>query len=208
MSLAESVSDEAAREAAVEIATRWHFSRFAVPELVDSSELLDWLRKFLDWSSGLYFESPALWWLLMLGLLAVALALLAHVIWSVRLAMRASEVAVPHSRAAERPPLDVDADGLAQLGRFLEAAHTMHLACIARLVESGAVRLQRYDPNPALRAQLARAPLEARDRAEFLRLLDLLEQRWFRDRAPDARDAELFGAWRALYGRLRAGRVS
>ena len=42
-------------------------------------------------------------------------------------------------------------------------------------------------------------------RGEFLQLLDWLEGRWFRDRATDARDAELFSAWRTLHARLMAG---
>jgi len=78
----------------------------------------------------------------------------------------------------------------------------MHLACVERLVQRGVVELRRHDPNRTLRVKLASASLGGAPRAEFLRLLDWLEERWFRDPTPDPRDAELLGAWRELHARL------
>jgi len=204
LTVADAVTDEGAREAAVEVATRWHYARYAIPERVDPASLLHWLSDFLAWMARLYLESPALWLLLVVGLLALSLALLGHVIWTVRLAMRANEAAQPPPRSKETARLDETAEAFARAGHFLDAAHAMHLACVERLVAGGVVELRRHDPNPTLRARLARAALSDADRDEFLRLLAWLERRWFRDRVPEPRDAELFAAWRALHARLPA----
>lgn len=202
MTLAESISDERAREAAIEVATRWHYARFAIPERFSSSDLLRWFGALLEWFANLYATSRPLWALLVFGLLATALALLGHVIWSIRRAMHASELTTAPAREPSKRRLDLEAEALAGDGRFLDAAHAMHLACVERLVLAHVVALHRHDPNPTLRARLAAARLAEAERREFLRLLDWLEQRWFRDPTPQPRDAELFAAWRALQSQL------
>ncbi|MFI5321120.1 MAG: hypothetical protein ACHQ6V_16205 [Myxococcota bacterium] len=202
MTPAEAISDERARELAAEIATRSEYAQHAIPDPASFQAVLRWFRGILDWIDALYSASFELWLLLLIGLLLTALALLAHVVWTIRLAMRANEVAPGAARAPDRRRLDLEAESLAGDGRYLDAAHAMHLACIEQLVQGGVVELRRHDPNPTLRARLARARLTGEQRGEFLRLLDWLEQRWFRDPAPEPRDAELFAAWRALHARL------
>ena len=201
MNAAEAISDERARELAVEIVSRAEYARFAVPDFA-GFDAPGWIADLLGWLARLYETAFPLWLLLVLGLFAVALGLLGHVVWTIRAAIRASDSAVAPARAAERRRLDLEAEALAAEGKLLEAAHAMHLACVERLVQRGVDELRRHDPNRTLRVKLASAALGAAPRAEFLRLLDWLEERWFRDPTPDPRDAELLGAWRELHARL------
>jgi hypothetical protein len=204
--LVDAISDERAREVALDVAARAEYARFAVPDNSVLMRLLSLLGDLLDWMAALHDRSIGLWLLIMLGLLALAAALLVHVVWTIRSALRANALAAESaSSAGERRNLARDAEALAAAGRHLDAAHVLHLACIQRLVERGVLELRRHDPNATLRQRLAGAPLAPVERGEFLQLLDWLEGRWFRDRATDARDAELFSAWRTLHARLMAG---
>lgn len=202
MSPLEAISDERARAVAVEVAARPEYARFAIPDAVPVDAFSRWLTGLLRWFDALFVESPVLWGALVFGLLALALALLAHVIWSIRLAMRTSALPPAPARGPGARRLDLEAQDLADARRFLEAAHAMHLACIERLVQGRGLELHRHDPNATLRQRLAAARLDAAERGEFVRLLDWLEQRWFRDPTPAPRDAELFEGWRALHARL------
>ena len=196
-----SVSDLHVQALAREILAREEYARFRVLEQEWLAEWLAWLARLLEGLVRLRAESPLLWALLLLGLLAITALLLAHVAYSLRAALRASGPP-PRPRSAREPELDREAEDLAAAGRFLDAAHAMHLACLRRLLDRGAVELRRHDPNPVLRARVARSRLAERERGEFLALLDGLETRWFRDRAPDAGDRTLFEAWRGLHRRL------
>src|SRR2546425_5293146 len=57
-----------------------------------------WLISFLAWLSGLWETDPVLYYAMLVGLVAVALLLLAHVAWAVR---RALAVAPPARRTAQ-----------------------------------------------------------------------------------------------------------
>jgi len=196
------LSDERARELAREILSRPEYARFRPSVLLE--RFADWLSATLNWLSALYEVNPALWYVLFLGLVGVALALLAHVVWSVRVALRAAPPAPERRPAGEPPAFDREAEHLAADGRMLEAAHAMHLACIGRLLRSGALVLRRHDPNRTLRLRVAGAPLAPELRRDFAQLLDQLEARWFRDPVPQPRDRELFESWRSLNARLGA----
>jgi len=86
VSPADSLSDERVRELAREILSRPEYARFRPSDLLE--RFGDWLSAALNWLSLLYEVNPALWYALFLGLVGVALALLVHVVWSVRVALR------------------------------------------------------------------------------------------------------------------------
>ncbi len=198
-----SVSDPQIQALAREILAREEYARFRVLEQEWLADWLAWLARGLEGLVRLRTESPWLWALLLLGLLAIAALLLAHVVYSLRAALRAPGPP-RRPRSTGEPGLDREAEDLATAGRFLDAAHAMHLACLRRLLDRGALELRRHDPNPVLRARIVRSALAERERGEFLALLDGLETRWFRDRAPAADDQALFEAWRGLHQRLAA----
>jgi hypothetical protein len=204
----DALTDERVRALAREILARPEYARFRPFQDDWMKTLGEWLAKAFGWLGELHETSPTLWVLLFMALIAVAALLLAHVVWSLRAAMIASSADAPPPVAAEPPRLDCEAEQLAAAGRLLDAAHVMHLACVGRLLLRGTVVLRRHDPNRTLRARIADARLPERDRREFLLLLDRLETRWFRDRAPDRGDRALFDAWRALHERLAAESAS
>jgi hypothetical protein len=187
------------------VASRAEYARFAGPDQAVMMRIVTLLRDLLDWMAALHDRSLGLWLLFMVGLLALSAVLLTHVVWTVRSALSASARGAEPPATGERKSLAREAEALAAAGRHLDAAHALHLACIERLVERGVLELRRHDPNATLRERLSGASVADGERGEFLRLLGWLEARWFRDRAPDARDAELFSAWRLLHARLTAG---
>jgi hypothetical protein len=201
---AAALGDESVRSLAQEILARGEYARFRPLDAEWLERLAGALAKLFEWLAGLWSTSPVLYALFMAALLALAVLLLAHVVWSVRRALSATTPPAPAARAAEAPDLAAEAAALAREGRFLEAAHAMHLASLAVLLGAGALELRRHDPNPTLRRRLARAPIPEPLRRDFLALLGPLERRWFRDRGPDPEDPALFAAWQALHGRLAA----
>jgi hypothetical protein len=196
--------DEAVRALAREIVAREDYARFRPLDAEWLARLLRRLADLIVSLSDLWETDPALYVLLVLGLAALAAALIAHVVWSVRRALSASVPAAPRP-AAPRLDLAADAAALARDGRLLEAAHALQLACLEALVRGGALELRRHEPNQTLRERLARSPLPDAERREFLALLGRLETRWFRDRAAGPDDGPLFEAWRALHDRLAPG---
>jgi len=98
-----------------------------------------------------------------------------------------------------------EARQLADVGRYLEAAHCAQLATVELLLERRWLVLERSEPNRTLRRRLNESALPAPERAEFGALLSRLEGRWFRDRVEDR---DLFDAWTALHRRLAASPAS
>ena len=195
--------DEPVRELAAEILAREEYAA-GRPDLEAWSQLLDWLTGFTRWLEGLRVEAPGLYWLVILGLLVVALGLLAHVVWTVSIALRATPPPERRERAAAPVDLGRRAEALAAEGRFLEGARQLERASLALLLEGRVIELARSEPNRVLRRRLLAAPLPEAERRELVGLIDRLERRVFRQ---GAEDPELYAAWRALYRRLASGAV-
>ena len=160
------------------------------------------LAGLFSWLDDVRIAQPALYWLLVLGLVVVALGLLAHVGWSLRVALRRPA----RARAASPAPstatvLADEAAELAGRGAYLEAAHRMELASIEILLRRGSIRLARHEANRTLRRRLAGAALPDDEHDVFVGLLDRFETAWFRDRTSDR---DLYEGWRALHARLAA----
>jgi hypothetical protein len=196
------VSDDRARALAREILARAPYARFRSLDAPWFQDLLHALDRLLAWTRHLAVAAPAVYWLLVGSLLLVALALLAHVVWAVRAALAAGAPRRESRPGAEGPSLDAEASHLAATGRFLDAAHALHLACLETLLRAHTIELRRHDPNRVLRRRLAAAALPEEARREFLELLDRLEVRWFRDRAANPTDRDLYRDWRRLHDHL------
>lgn len=195
-------SDAQLRERASEILARSEYAQYRVDEgaWMDFYRRLDGLYLEL-WErlQALHIESPALYWAILAGLFGIAVLLLVHMIWTIRIALRTS----PPPDAPEPvrgSDWGVKAEELAAAGHFLDAARCYQLASLELLIARGRLELRRSDPNPTLRERVAESALPQRAQAEFRVALDALEAQWFRDREDDP---DLFRAWRSLHGSLR-----
>lgn len=205
MGIAAVATDAEVRRVAEEVLAREEYARWRVEEhplVLLLERVIGWLDGFLDWSLDLSAASPLLGGALLAGLLLLAVALLAHVVWAVRAALRAPPPPrEPRRRAEDGPSLRARAEALAGAGRLLEAARELQLATLELLIREGWIELGRSDPNRTLRERLRRAALPEPERGELLRLLERLEALWFRDRV---NDPDLYRAWRRLLDRLEA----
>ncbi len=193
-------SDEHVRELAAEILAREDYAAGRV-DLEGWERLLRWLAEWAEWLEALRVTAPGLYWLLLAGLLLLAVVLLAHVVWTVSLALRMPPPEEPPRGARPGPGLLARAESLAAEGRFLEASRNVELATLELLLEQRVIELARSEPNRVLRRRLREAALPDPERGQLLGLLDRLESRLFRDRVEDA---ELYAGWRALHRRLSA----
>ena len=197
-------SDAQLRELAREILERDEYAQHRVDELAQfriAQWIAEQLRALLGWIDGLRDVSPGLYWVFVAALAVLALALFAHMVWSLRVALRppvieATELAPQRSR-----DFRAEAEALAARGGYLEAARRYQLGCLQLLLERGVLELERADPNRILRSRLAAAPLPVGLRDTFRGLIDRLEAQWFRDRE---NDPELYRAWRELHAALGA----
>jgi hypothetical protein len=200
-------ADETVRALVAEVLARAEYARFRTFEAESFQEILRWLARFLEMLDSLSTTNPVLHAVLLVGLLLLAALLLAHIVWSVRVALAATAPLPPAQSAPSGPDLAAEAAALAGAEHFLDAAHTLQLACLGEMLAGGALELARHEPNRTLRTRLAKARLPEAERREFETLLGRLEARWFRDRAADPGDRDLFTAWRDLHRRIRAAAV-
>lgn len=157
------------------------------------------LRAFFERMAILQAEQPVLYWTLLLVLLLLAVALLVHAGWTVRVALRASAGTAPEDRHGE--PLDYRALAarFAARGDHLEAARHVQLAVLELLVARRVIPLARSDSNAVLRQRLRAAPLPEQEQHECLGLIGRLERACFRDHAGSE---DLYRAWCGLHERL------
>jgi hypothetical protein len=160
-----------------------------------------WSGDLLRWLAALRTDAPAIYWTLVAGLFIVALALLVHATWTVRVALRARGTA-PVTARASRTDFATLAAALAARGEYLEAARHVQLAVLELLLARRVIALERSEPNAVLRARLRAARLPDADRAACVTLLDRLERAWFRD---STASRDLYDDWRRLHGRLADG---
>ena len=191
------------RELAEEILARDEYAQWRIFENEAAFSLLDWLRDYLSWIDELSVAEPFLYWSLLAGIAIVAIGLIAHIAWTIRLAVRASE-AIDRSDGTLRalPNFAAEAEALAAGGHFLEAARQLQLGCLRLLAERGFVEIARHDPNRVVERRVAAAtglPIEVR--STFAECIHELERSWFRERRATR---ELYERWRALHISLDA----
>jgi hypothetical protein len=196
--------DDRVRALASEILSRGDYARYRVDEKAwrDLFERLQgWWHSFEVWLAGLADTSPGLYALVVVGAFLLAALLLGHALWSVRAALRASPAREP---LPPEPSADFSDEvrNLASSGLFLDAARALQRACLRLLIERGQLELARADANRTLRRRLAGTRLPESQRRELARLIDLLEERTFRD---GTQDAALYQSWLRLHGALRRG---
>jgi hypothetical protein len=193
--------DREVRALAQEILERPEFAYWRSLEVDFLLAIERWIESYLGWVQHLRIESPPLYWLFISALLLTTLALLAHVVLSLRAALALPVPDSPELELAAPPDWAAEAERLAAQGRFLEGAHQLVLGSIQLLVGSGRIDLTRAEANPVLRERVRGSNLPPHQRSRFLGLLDAFEERWFRDRIEDD---QLFRDWSDLHAELRA----
>ncbi|MGH7933909.1 MAG: hypothetical protein ACREQN_12200 [Candidatus Binataceae bacterium] len=193
-------SDAAVRKLAHDILARPEYAHAANPKLV----LLAWLRRLFEWSARfdlLRVSVPALYWTIIAVFAIVLFALIAHIIWALRMALRAPR---PVSRAIaseSAPDLAAEAEALAATGRYLEAAHRLMIASFRALAEQSVIELRPDRSNRWIRGALRGSSLAENLAIEIDGLVERTERRWFGDRA---NDPDIYLQWRSTFARLSA----
>lgn len=197
------IGDRAVRERAAEILMRPDYARFRAMPAELLRELLELFASWMTWLAELHERSPALYFTLLLGLLAVAALLTTHVIWSLRAALR---MPAPVEHAVTRAERDfvAEARALATGGDYLEASHRLLLASLAHAGRNRLVELKPNDGNQAVCRKLRRAPIPADLRERWIELIARTDALWFGARA---QNPELYAAWRAVYAQLTGSAV-
>jgi hypothetical protein len=194
--------DETIRAAARAVLARDEYAQFRLGDSIPDwlAALERWISDYLEWTRALSDTSPVLFALLVGGLSLLSLLLIAHVVWSLRVAMRGR----PAATSGGSPPPARDfaalAAQLAARGETLEACRALQLACLELLVGRGALALARHDSNSTLRDRLRGSSLPAPLRDDLIAGIDRLERSWFRDREPSP---DLLALWRRVHNGLR-----
>lgn len=166
----------------------------------------DLIHRILAWIDNLgvlRFKDPFLYWTIMIALVLVFVALVAHLVWTLRAALRAPE---PPDRPVvggrTMPDLAREADALAADGRYLEAAHRLMLASFRTLAENSVIELSPERSNRWIRAALRESSLAQPLAVELDALVERTERKWFGERANDPR---IYAEWRSAFERLTSG---
>jgi len=201
------MSDAAVRELAGKILARPEYAGATGAHSKLESWLFRFLERILHWFSGLELlrdSSPILYWLIVIAIAAVSVALIAHVTWTIWIAMTAPEPASSErASGASMPDLAREAESLAASGRYLDAAHRLMLASFRTLGERSVIELRPDRSNRWIRAALRGSTLTDNLAVEIDALVEHTERRWFGDRARDsANDPEIYTRWRSAYEQL------
>jgi hypothetical protein len=224
-------SDEEIRALAQEILAGEPYARWREGPSAAARALAELGRSVADAAQALWARLPAAWTEYLAGIwerlragvqrgveqgadepwvrvaLAIALgAVVALLVAQIALALRSMRsLPGPGRRRPGGARVEEDLDNLAARlaaeGRHVEAAHCVQLSALALLLDRGWIELGPFEPNRTLRRRLAGSPLPGELAREFVRLLDRLEETWFRDRRAGG---ELYDAWRRLRDRLGA----
>jgi hypothetical protein len=199
------MSDAAVRELAEKILARSEYANASGAQVQAQSWLLRLLERILHGFTGLELmrdSSPVLYWLIVLGIAATCAGLLAHVTWTIWIAMTAP-APVARTVSADSPDLALEAESLAAGGRYLEAAHRLMLASFRTLAERSVIELRPEHSNRWIRAALRRSTLGGNLAAELDSLVERTERRWFGDRSRDSsNDPEIYARWRTAFAQL------
>jgi len=193
------LSDTAVRKLTAEILSRPEFSpaNYKLPSWVE------WARRFRQWLEKIQLlrdSDPLLYWMVVGIVALVSTGLVAHMIWSLRIAMSASESFardLPSGHSA--PDLAREGRALAASGNYLEAAHCLMIASFHALADHSIIQLRPDRSNRWIRDAVRKSPL-ARGLADEIDALVLCtERRWFGGRE---NDPDIYAQWLSALERL------
>ena len=192
------LGDEQIRTLAAEILSRDEYFRPGIAEEA-WRVVLARILGFFDFLDALRIASPLIYWAILCGLLLTSLLLLAHVVWTVRIALRMPRPQASDSGRPSGPGFLEQAESLAREERFLEAARRVELAALELLLRRRVIELSRSDPGREFREQVRGSALPEAERSALISLQRRLEAGLFRE---NKADRSLYQAWLELHGRL------
>lgn len=194
------LSDPAVLKLAHRILARPEFGAASDPKW-----MTDWQQRIAQWIARLEFlrdGDPLVYWAIFGGVIAIAIALFAHIIWTIWIATHTRAPRENRSaRSASAPDFAAQAARLAADGYYLEAAHRLMLASFRTLAERSVIELRPDRSNRWIRSALYKSALGAELAADLDRLVERTERRWFSDRE---NDPAIYAQWRAAFDRLSA----
>jgi hypothetical protein len=125
MSVVEQLSDTHVRALAREIINRPEFSSWREIDLPFLAAFRNFLEGLSEMFGSLWVRSPLLFWILIWGLALAGALLIAHMVWTIRVALRANGGDAGVEKGAVGTDFVAVADELAQAGCF----PTRHTAC-------------------------------------------------------------------------------
>ncbi|MHB8384728.1 MAG: hypothetical protein ACYDC3_20615, partial [Candidatus Binataceae bacterium] len=151
----------------------------------NANRTTDWGSTIAQWIArleSLRETNPILYWTIFGGVIAVAIALFGHMIWTIWIATHTSAPSENRAAREATPDLAAEAASLAADGYYLEAAHRLMLASFRTLGERAVIQLRPDRSNSWIRAELRKSALGAELAADLDRLVERTERRWFSDR--------------------------
>src|SRR5262249_44982903 len=186
------------RTLAQDILARSEFDQAKAPE----PWIARLLHLFFDWLGKIEFlhgHFPLLYWIVLIGLLLVLIALVAHIAWTILIALRAPEPAEAIMMRPQVRDLAAEAESLAASGRYLEAAHRMMIASFRCLSDRAVIELRPDRSNLWIRGAIGSSRLNQGLAREIDTLVTRTEWRWFGDRR---NDPAIYADWRSVFERL------
>ena len=195
------LSDPAVLKLAHKVLARTEYSGLAKPDTI-----ADWERRIIEWLLKLQFlhdRNPVEYWLIFAAVVAVVVALFAHLAWTVWIATHTAAPAESRIEVAAPPNLAADAARFAAEGHYLDAAHRLMLASFRALAERSVIELRPDRSNRWIRNALRKSALDRDIAAELDDLVERTERRWFGDRT---NDPAIYEQWRTAFTRLSSAR--
>jgi hypothetical protein len=195
------LSDSAVRKLTAEVLARPEFSS-ASPKL---PFWVEWLRKLSQWFKQfqlLHESAPALYWLIVGGAVLVSVGLIAHIIWTLRVAMTAPEASRRNFATVRSvPDLALEARALAATGEYLEAGHRLMIASFHALADRSIIELRPDRSNQWIRHAVRKSPLQSNLVNDLDTLVIHTEYQWFGGRE---NDQATYLQWLSFFERLSA----
>jgi hypothetical protein len=194
------VSDSAVRELAQEILARPEYAS-ARPSSTET-QLLSILHRFFDWLGSLgtlRVTTPALYWLMIVGLFLILAIMVAHIVWTISAALRAPEPPTRSAFGAKLRDHVAEAELLAASGSYLEAAHSLMIASFRTLAERSVIDLRPDRSNRWIRRALRDSKLNENLVREIDRLVTRTERHWFGDRE---NSPAIYSDWKSAFDQV------
>jgi hypothetical protein len=144
-----------------------------------SSPDFTWLQKFFEWLGTLLDAAPVLFWILLITCIILLVAILAHIIWTVRKVFGGGKGKDGLSRA-ERRRLSAAylqaANEAADTRAFTEAVRNLFLALVYRFDESGKLH---FEPARTNREYLRHFVKQPQLQEPLQVFVDTLDEHWY-----------------------------